>query len=157
MPGSSVDIDVRVDAPATQTIGAAFRIMQTIPASPSSFFQITARDFTASVYNDTTSGTPDAQVLALPSALLSPANGDNLGRNTIGLAGAAAGLNLFVEKFTLSVNPATPLGSYRIQPTPGGHVEGHRHGAQRLRHERGAIRHRRRTAAYHEPVRSRER
>jgi Divergent InlB B-repeat domain/IPTL-CTERM motif len=119
-PGGSVPIDFRVDAPATATIGAAFRIIQTVPASPSSFFQITARDFTASIYNDTASGTPDAQVLALPSALLSPSNGDNLGRNTIGLAGAPTGNNLFVETFTLKVDPATPLGSYTIAPTAGG-------------------------------------
>ena len=120
VPGGSVAVDVRVDAPATQTIGAAFRIVQAAPASPSSYFQVTARDFTNSIYNDTSSGTPDAQVLALPSALLSPANGDNLGRNTVGLVGAAAGINLFVEKFTLSVDPATPPGMYTIKPTPGG-------------------------------------
>ena len=119
-PGSSFSMDVRVDAPATPTIGAAFRILQTAPATPPVVFQITARDFTGSIYNDTSSGTPDATVLALPSALLNPDNDDNLGRNTVGLAGAPTGTNLFVEKITFSVDPATPLGTYNIKPTPGG-------------------------------------
>ena len=120
LPGATVSFDVRVDAPATQTIGAAFRILQTSPAAPSSFFTITARNFTGSIYNDTSSGTSDALVFALPSALLNPDNDDNLGRNTIGLVGAAAGTNLFVANYTLTSNAATPLGVYRIQPTPGG-------------------------------------
>jgi hypothetical protein len=119
-PGGTFSFEFRVDAPATQTIGAAFRLIQTAPATPPVAFQLTARDFTGSIYNDTSSGTPDATVLALPSALLNPDNDDNLGRNTIGLAGATAGTNLFVEKLTFSVDPATPLGSYTIQPTAGG-------------------------------------
>jgi Divergent InlB B-repeat domain len=120
VPGGTFAMDFRVDAPATQTIGASFLVIQTVPAAPSSFFQITARDFTASIFNDTASGTPDATVLALPSALLNPANDDNLGRNTIGLAGAASGMNLFVETITFSVDPATPLGTYTIKPASGG-------------------------------------
>src|SRR5512135_417919 len=119
-PGSSFSMDVRVDAPATPTIGAAFRILQTAPATPPVVFQITARDFTGSIYNDTSSGSPDATVLALPSALLNPDNDDNLGRNTVGLAGAPTGTNLFVEKITFSVDPATPLGTYNIKTTPRG-------------------------------------
>ena len=120
VPGGTFAMDFRVDAPATQTLGASFLLVQTVPAAPSGFFQIIARDFTASVYNDTASGTPDAVVLALPSALLNPTNDDNLGRNTIGFAGAAVGMNLFVETITFSVAAATPLGTYTIKPSSGG-------------------------------------
>ena len=119
-PGSSFSMDVRVDAPATPTIGAAFRVLQTAPATPPVVFQITARDFTGSIYDDTSSGTPDGTVLATPSALLNPDNDDNLGRNTIGLGPSATGNNLFVEKITFSVDAAAPLGTYNIKPTPGG-------------------------------------
>ena len=120
LPGGTVSFDVRIDAPATPTIGSAFRILQTNPAAPSSFFTITARSFTGSIYNDTASGSSDALVFALPSALLKPQNDDNLGRNTVGLVATAAGTNLFVANYTLTSNAATPLGTYRIQPTTGG-------------------------------------
>ena len=115
-----MSFDVRIDAPATPTIGSAFRILQTSPAAPSSFFTITARSFAGSIYNDTASGSSDALVFALPSALLKPQNDDNLGRNTVGLVATAAGTNLFVANYTLTSNAATPLGTYRIQPTAGG-------------------------------------
>ncbi len=120
VPGSTFAMDVRVDAPATPTLGAAFRVLQTTPATPPVVFQITARDFTGSIYDDTFSGTPDATVLATPSALLNPSNDDNLGRNTLGLVGAPTGNNLFIEKITFSVDAATPFGTYTIAPTPGG-------------------------------------
>ena len=120
VPGGTFTMDLRVDAPATPTIGASFLLTQTAPASPTGVFQITARDFTGSVYNDTASGTPDGVVLALPSALLNPANDDNLGRNTIGFVGAPTGSNLFVETITFHVDATTPLGAYTIKPTSGG-------------------------------------
>ena len=59
-------------------------------------------------------------MFALPSALLKPQNDDNLGRNTVGLVATPGGTDLFVANYTLTSNAATPLGTYRIQPTAGG-------------------------------------
>ena len=63
-----------------------------------------------------------------------PINDDNLGRNTVGLVGAPTGTNLFVEKITFSVDPATPLGTYTIKPTAGGGSAVTDTASQRLRH-----------------------
>ncbi len=117
LPGQSAAFDVRVDSPANGLVGASFTILQSAPAV-SSFFTITARDFTGSIFNDAASGFPDATVLALPSALLNPDNDDNLGRSTVGLVPAATGSNLFVEKLTLTSNVATPLNTYTIIANP---------------------------------------
>lgn len=118
VPGGSTSIDVRVDAPATQTIGASFRLSQTAPGA-SGYVSITARSFAGSIYDDATSGTPDGTVLAAGSALLDPDNDDNLGRSTTGLVGAAAGSNLMVVNLGLTAGASTPLGTYTIRPTSG--------------------------------------
>ncbi len=119
VPGASTSIDVRIDAPATQTIGAAFTLSQTAPGS-SGYISITGRSFAGSIYDDTASGTPDGTVLAPAAALLDPDSDENLGRSTIGLAGAAAGSNLLAVNLTLTASASTPLGTYTIQPTGGG-------------------------------------
>ena len=116
LPGQSATFEMRVDSPSNGLVGAVLFIQQTAPAT-SGFLTVTGRDFTASIFNDTSSGQPDAVVFALPSALLSPANGDNLSRSTIGLVPAAMGSNLYVQSITLTSDPATPLGTYTIQPT----------------------------------------
>lgn len=116
--GGTVTFSVLVDAPSVATIGASFRLSQT--AGPGSgVFSITGRSFAGSIYNDTSSGTPDGTVLASPSNILNPDNNDNLGRSTIGLAGAATGTNLVVESLTLTTSGSTALGTYTIKPTAG--------------------------------------
>lgn len=118
IPGGTASIDVRVDAPATPTIGTAFRLSQTAPAA-NGFFSITARSFVGSPYNDAASGTADAVVLAPASALLDPDNNDNLGRSTVGLVATPGANNILAANLTLTASGATPLGTYTIKPTAG--------------------------------------
>jgi len=117
-PGDSATFEVRLDA-TLANIGGSFGIAQASPAT-SGFFTITGRSFTGSVWDDAGFGTPDAIVLALPSASLGPANGDNLGRSTVDVAnGAPAGTNLLALAVTLTAAENTPLGNYRIVPSEG--------------------------------------
>ncbi len=121
LPGATVSFDVRIDAPATPTIGAAFRILQTSPAAPSSFFTITARNFTGSIYNDRSPDRPMRWCSPCRARYSTPTTTTTSGATLIDLSSrAAAGTNLFVANYTLTSNAATPLGIYRIQPTPGG-------------------------------------
>ncbi len=89
VPGGSTSMDVRLDIVTASIFGTGFTLSQTAPGT-SGFFSITGRSFVGSPFNDTTSGTPDATVLAPASALLNPANNDNLGRTTIGFVGHSA-------------------------------------------------------------------
>jgi hypothetical protein len=117
-PGGTVSIDVRMDVVTAQLIGTGFTLSQTTPAS-NGFFSITGRSFTGSPFNDTTSGTPDATVLAAPSNLLDPTNNDNLGRQTVGLAGTPPVANMLAANLTLTASASTPLGTYTVAPTAG--------------------------------------
>ena len=128
VPGGTATFEVRVDAPADATIGTAYRLEQTAPAT-SSFFSLTGRvdvgDPPAVAnplypYNDQNSGFPNTTVLAPASALFDPDNNDNLGRNATNLvAGIPAQSNILVSTISLTSVVATPLGTYRIQPVPG--------------------------------------
>ena len=118
LPGGSTSMDVRVDAPATTTIGTGFRISQTAPAS-SGFISITGRSFVGSPYSDLTFGVPDATVLLAANALLDPDTNVNLGSSTAGPAftPTAAGSNILAVNLTLTAAAGTPLGTYTIGPT----------------------------------------
>jgi hypothetical protein len=115
-PGQSFAFEARLDAPATQTIGAAFRPTQSGPATSPTVFAILGRYFTGSIYSDTASGTAELVVIAAASSRLDPDNDDNLGRSTLALAATAAGNNLLIEKVTLGIDAAAPLGTYTIKP-----------------------------------------
>ena len=118
VPGGSVSMDVRLDIVTASIFGTGFTITQLTPGT-SGFISITGRSFTGSPFDDTTSGTPDATVLAAASALLDPANNDNLGRSTIGLVGIAPANNVLAVNLTLTASAGTPLGTYTIGPTSG--------------------------------------
>jgi hypothetical protein len=123
VPGGTVSMDVRIDVgtlPAGDTgiIGTAFRIEQTAPAT-NGFFSITGRSFTGSPFNDASSGTADSIVLVAPSNLLDPDNNDNVGRSTVGLVPVPPAANILAVNLTLTVNAATPLGTYHINAVPG--------------------------------------
>jgi Divergent InlB B-repeat domain/IPTL-CTERM motif len=130
VPGGAATFEVRVDAPATNTIGLAYRITQFAPVAPTSLFTITGRvdvgDPPAPAnplypYNDQSSGTPTATVLIPANALLSPQNNQNLGRNAAAFAvGIPPGTNILATTITLTSDPSTPLGTYTIRPTSGG-------------------------------------
>ncbi len=111
--GSPVSFDIRVDA-TVATIGTAYYLSQ--GAGASFPFQLIGRSLTGSPYNDPDSIVPDATILAVPSALLAPANASNLG--TTFLAGTPAANNILVSTITLSSNPAAPLGVYTVRPDP---------------------------------------
>jgi hypothetical protein len=113
-----VSIDVRMDVVTAALIGTGFTLSQTSPAS-NGFFSITGRGFTGSPFNDTTSGTSDAVVLAAPGNLLDPTNNDNLGRSTIALVGTAPVANMLAANLTLTASASTPPGTYTIAPTAG--------------------------------------
>ena len=117
-PGGSVSIEVLLDVVTAQLIGTGFTLSQTTPAS-NGFFSITGRSFVGSPFNDTTSGTPDATVLAAPSNLLDPTNNDNLGRQTVGLVGTPPATGMLAANLTLTASASTPLGTYTIAPTSG--------------------------------------
>ena len=133
VPGGTVSIDVRLDVVglgvgcfggvcnpgATGLIGTAFRVEQPAPAA-NGFFSITGRSFVGSPFTDTTSGTPDATVLNPPSNLLDPANNDNVGRSTVGLAPVVPPTNnTLAVNLTLTASAATPPGTYTISPLSG--------------------------------------
>jgi hypothetical protein len=73
-----------------------------------------------SPFTDTTSGTPDATVLAAASALLDPTNNDNLGRTTVGLVATPPAANTLAVNLTMTASAATPLGVYTIGASAGG-------------------------------------
>jgi hypothetical protein len=119
-PGGSASIDVRLDTTNAALIGTGFTLSETTPAC-SGFLSITGRSFTGSPFNDTSSGTPDATVLAAPSNLLDPANNDNLGRTTVNLVGISPSTqsNVLAANLTLTSSASTPLGTCMIVPTSG--------------------------------------
>ncbi len=119
VPGGSASFDVRLDIVTARIFGTGFRISQTAPGT-SGFFSITGRSFVGSPFTDTSSGTPDATVLAPASALLDPDNNDNLGRTTVGLVGIPPASNVLAANLTLTSSATTPLGSYSILPTGPG-------------------------------------
>lgn len=112
--GGSVTIDVRIDAPTVATIGASYRLTQTSPLA-GGYFSITSRSHAGSPFNDPDGGTP----VGGPPTPLAPDNGFNLGNNSVGLVGVAPASNILVTTITLTSSPATPAGTYRIQPMPG--------------------------------------
>ncbi len=118
VPGGSTSMDVRLDIVTASIFGTGFRLSQTAPGT-SGFFSITGRSFVGSPFTDTTSGTPDATVLAAASALLDPANNDNLGRTTVGLVGIPPAANVLAVNLTLTASGATPFGTYTFLPTAG--------------------------------------
>jgi hypothetical protein len=118
-----VAIDVRVDigtllTTGTGLTGMAFRISQQTPAA-NGFFSITKRSFVGSPFNDASSGTSDAVVLAPPGNLLGPDNKGNLGRTTLSSAVVRPPANVLAVNLTLTASPTTPPGTYRINVTPG--------------------------------------
>jgi len=122
-PGGTVSIDIRLDVGALQTkgtglIGTGFELRQAAPVA-TGFFSITRRSFVGSPFNDASSGTPDARVLAPPSNLLKPDNKDNLGRTTVGLVATPPAANTLAATLTLTADAATPPGTYQIKITPG--------------------------------------
>src|SRR5262249_45045150 len=121
LPGQPVMFEVRVDAPDKSMVGTSYNLMQANPpiVSPNFFFAITGRDTTGSPFTDATSGVSDAVATASPGNRLDPANDQNLGKNTVGLVGIAPATNILATTITLSSDAATPLGTYRIQPTVG--------------------------------------
>lgn len=118
VPGASTSMDVRLDIVTATIFGTGFRLSQLTPAT-SGFISITGRSFAGSPFNDTTSGTPDATVLAPAGALLDPGSGENLGRTTIGEVGIPPANNVLAVNLTLTASASTPLGTYTIGPTSG--------------------------------------
>jgi len=128
VPGGAVAFEVRIDAPDAITVGTSYRLSQTTPAPPSGgYFSVTGRSIAGSPYNDPELGATDAEVIAAPGNRLSPENAVNLGKPVVGLAtdipatdiGVAPAINLLATTVTLTSDPATPLGVYRVQPTAG--------------------------------------
>jgi large repetitive protein len=117
-PGDSITFEVRIDAPTVSPVGAAFRLSQTSPAN-SGLFRITARSNTGSPFNDPQGGATDGAILSSPANLLQPDSALNLGNNSVGMIGVNPGSNLLLTTLTLTSDPATLSGTYRIQPTPG--------------------------------------
>jgi hypothetical protein len=122
-PGGTVSIDIRLDIgtllpKGTGLTGTAFKISQLTPAG-NGFFSITKRSFVGSPFNDASSGTQDAAVLAPPGNVLSPVNKENLGRTTVSSTVVRLAPNTLVVNLTLTASPATPPGIYRINITPG--------------------------------------
>ncbi|HQR11986.1 MAG TPA: IPTL-CTERM sorting domain-containing protein [Casimicrobiaceae bacterium] len=115
-PGSPVSFDVRVDT-TVATIGAAYFIRNSAPGVAPFPFAITNRSLVGVPYDDVGSESPLATIIAVPAALLAPANTVNLGSTK--LAGVAAGANILVGTITLSSDVASPLGVYTIRPDPG--------------------------------------
>ena len=118
-----MSIDIRLDIGALQpkgkgVTGAAFKVSQTAP-STSGFFSITKRSFAGSPFNDVSSGTADAIVLAPPGNGLSPANKENLGRTTSAPAVVGPTANVLLVNLSLTASPKTPPGTYKINVTPG--------------------------------------
>jgi hypothetical protein len=122
-PGGMVSIDVRLDVgtlltTGTGLIGTGFRFSQLTPVA-NGFFSITRRSFVGSPFNNASSGTADATVLAPPSNLLRPDNRDNLGRTTVSPAVVRPAANTLAVNLTLTASVTTPPGTYRINVTPG--------------------------------------
>lgn len=117
-PGGALTFEVRIDAPTVSPIGAAYRLSQTSPPN-SGYLSISGRTETGSPFNDPQGGATDTAVTSSPGNLLGPDNSVNVGNNAVGLAGVAPGNNLLLSTVTLATNPATPPGTYRIQPAPG--------------------------------------
>ena len=118
IPTAAVSIDVRVDAPATTTIGDTFRLSQT--AGPSAnVISITGRSFAGSPYSDTTFSVPDPTVLLPANALLDPDSNVNLGSNTPGFTPTAAASNILAANLTLTVGAGAALGTYTVAPMVG--------------------------------------
>ena len=117
-PGGAATFEVRIDSPTVSPIGAAYRLSQTAPPS-SGYLSISGRSETGSVFNDPQGGAPDAVVTSSPGNVLGPDNSVNVGNNSAGLIGTSPGNDILVSTVTLRTSPATPPGTYRIQPAPG--------------------------------------
>ncbi len=117
VPGGVASFEVRVDAPATPTVGASYRLTQSAPPL-SGFLQVTGRSIAGSPY--TVVNQLDADVTSAPGRILDPANDVDLGNQVPDLAvPAPAAANILVGTITLASGVGTPLGTYRVQPLGG--------------------------------------
>jgi hypothetical protein len=116
--GQSAYVEVRIDAPAVSPIGASFRVAQTSPPA-NGFLRILGRSQAGSPFVDASGGASESAVTAYPGSRLDPDNDVNLGNNVPGLAGIAPASNILVATLRIDVDPATPPGTYRIQPVAG--------------------------------------
>jgi hypothetical protein len=121
LPGGS--FNVRLNLVSTVVGGvtdrtAAIDYYLTMLGGGSGLFQITDRNLTPPAATAATFATPyysDAEVEALPSALLDPQNNEDLGARVNDPSQPNGAGTFFVAFYTIKVSAATPLGTYSLQ------------------------------------------